>query len=110
MQFFGKLLTVAAVVSLGVVSAFAQSFDTVTTAISRALHKANSTRGTGSGPLAGPRFDLRRPLPLMELLPQLTPVERAFFDKLDQELDKVESFYCERERDMRHRYDHHETV
>ncbi|CDO74587.1 hypothetical protein BN946_scf184583.g14 [Trametes cinnabarina] len=39
----------------------------------------------------------------MELLPQLTPVERAFFDKLDEELDKVESFYCEREREMRQR-------
>ena len=40
---------------------------------------------------------------MMELLPQLTPVERAFFEKLDQELDKVESFYCERERAMKHR-------
>ncbi len=40
----------------------------------------------------------------MELLPQLTPVEHTFFDKLDEQLDKVESFYCERERDMRHRY------
>ena len=30
-------------------------------------------------------------------------MERAFFEKLDEELDKVESFYCERERDMRHR-------
>ena len=76
--------------------------NTVTTAISRALHKANSVKGTASGPNA-PRFDVRRPIPLMELLPQLTPVEHAFFDKLDEELDKVESFYCERERDMRHR-------
>lgn len=39
----------------------------------------------------------------MELLPQLSPVERAYFDKLDEELDKIDSFYCEREREMRHR-------
>ncbi|KAI0697516.1 SPX domain-containing protein [Cerioporus squamosus] len=77
--------------------------NTVTTVLGRALQRANSTKGTTSGSLAGPRFDVRRPIPLMELLPQLTPVERAFFDKLDEELDKVESFYCERERDMRHR-------
>ena len=51
-----------------------------------------------------PRFDLRRPIPLMELLPELTPVEKAFFEKLDEELDKVESFYCEREKEMRHRF------
>ncbi|KAI0631231.1 SPX domain-containing protein [Trametes polyzona] len=64
--------------------------------------RANSHRGSaGIGQAA--RFDLRHPLPLMELLPQLTPVERAFFDKLDEELDKIESFYCEREREMRHR-------
>lgn len=39
----------------------------------------------------------------MDLLPQLSPVERAYFDKLDEELDKIDSFYCEREREMRHR-------
>ncbi|KAI0760362.1 SPX domain-containing protein [Fomes fomentarius] len=77
--------------------------NTVTTALSRALHRASSTKGTASGPNVGPRFDLRRPIPLMELLPQLTPVEHTFFNKLDEQLDKVESFYCERERDMRHR-------
>ncbi|RPD75684.1 hypothetical protein L226DRAFT_51783 [Lentinus tigrinus ALCF2SS1-7] len=77
--------------------------NTVTTVLGRALQRANSTKGTASGSIAGPRFDVRRPIPLMELLPQLTPVERAFFEKLDEELDKVESFYCERERDMRHR-------
>ena len=44
-----------------------------------------------------------RPIPLIELLPQLTVVERVFFEKLDAELDKVESFYSEREKDMHHR-------
>ena len=73
---------------------------TVATMLGRALQRANSTKGSGPHQ---PRFDMRRSIPLMELLPQLTPVERAFFEKLDQELDKVESFYCERERMMRHR-------
>ncbi|KAI9065267.1 hypothetical protein FKP32DRAFT_511020 [Trametes sanguinea] len=65
--------------------------------------RPNSQKGSAGVEPSGPRFDLRHPIPLMELLPQLTPVERAFFDKLDEELDKVESFYCEREREMRHR-------
>lgn len=38
--------------------------------------------------------------PLRELLPLLTPVQRAFFDKLDSELDKIESFFCAREREL----------
>ncbi|KAI0355975.1 hypothetical protein OH77DRAFT_278379 [Trametes cingulata] len=81
---------------------------TVTGMLGRAFsthhpQRANSQRGSAGVEYEGPRFDLRRPIPLMELLPQLTPVERAFFDKLDEELDKVESFYCEREREMRHR-------
>ncbi|KAI0918737.1 hypothetical protein AcV5_002647 [Taiwanofungus camphoratus] len=43
--------------------------------------------------------------PLMELLPLLTPMQRAFFEKLDVELDKVESFFCAREREVRARYE-----
>ncbi len=78
--------------------------NTVTTVLGRALQRASSTKGTTSGPDAGPRFDVRHAIPLKDLIPQLTPVERAFFEKLDEELDKIESFYCERERDMRHRY------
>ena len=73
---------------------------TVTTVLDRVIQRANSTRGSSSHQ---PRFDMRRSIPLMELLPQLTPLERAFFDKLDMELDKVESFYCDREREMKHR-------
>lgn len=41
--------------------------------------------------------------PLQELLPLLTPVQRAFFETLDSELDKVESFFCARERELRAR-------
>ncbi|KAI0370541.1 SPX-domain-containing protein, partial [Pilatotrama ljubarskyi] len=81
---------------------------TVTGMLGRAFsaqhpQRTNSQRGSAGFDYERPRFDLRHPIPLMELLPQLTPVERAFFDKLDEELDKVESFYCEREREMRHR-------
>ncbi|KAI0325162.1 hypothetical protein GY45DRAFT_281692 [Cubamyces sp. BRFM 1775] len=65
--------------------------------------RANSQKDSAGLDPAVPRFDLRHPIPLMELLPQLIPVERAFFEKLDEELDKVESFYCEREREMKHR-------
>ncbi|TFY58647.1 hypothetical protein EVJ58_g6292 [Rhodofomes roseus] len=43
--------------------------------------------------------------PLRELLPRLPPVARSFFDMLDGELDKVESFYCARERELRTRYE-----
>ncbi|KAM5537632.1 hypothetical protein V8D89_008710 [Ganoderma adspersum] len=70
------------------------------------LPRLNSLRGTTNGTVeghTGPRFDLGRPIPLIELLPQLTAVERAFFEKLDSELDKVESFYSQREKDMHHR-------
>lgn len=84
---------------------------TVTSMIGRAFsthipQRANSQRGSAGIEQAGPRFDLRHPIPLMELLPQLSPVERAYFDKLDEELDKIDSFYCEREREMRHRSVH----
>ncbi|OBZ67333.1 hypothetical protein A0H81_12639 [Grifola frondosa] len=48
-------------------------------------------------------WDLNTVIPLMELMPILSPVQRAFFEKLDAELDKVESFFCERERDMKER-------
>lgn len=70
------------------------------------LPRLGSLRGTTNGTTeghGGPRFDMGRPIPLIELLPQLTAVERAFFEKLDKELDKVESFYSEREKDMHHR-------
>ncbi|GJE94840.1 SPX and EXS domain-containing protein [Phanerochaete sordida] len=47
------------------------------------------------------QWDLAKSIPLKDLLPLLSPVHRAFFDKLDRELDKVDSFYLEREKEMR---------
>ena len=51
-------------------------------------------------------WDLTRSIPLKDLLPMLSTVQRAFFEKLDIELDKVDTFYLEREKDMRTRYAH----
>jgi hypothetical protein len=36
---------------------------------------------------------------LKEILPTLTPTQKKFFDKLDSELGKIESFYLDREKD-----------
>lgn len=35
-----------------------------------------------------------------ELMPLLSPQEQAFFTNLDQELEKIESFYLDREKEM----------
>lgn len=48
-------------------------------------------------------WDLSRSIPLKDLMPVLTPVQKSFFEKLDGELDKVETFYVEREKEMRTR-------
>lgn len=40
---------------------------------------------------------------LKDLLPTLTPTQRKFFDKLDLELEKIETFYLDREKDARQR-------
>jgi hypothetical protein len=42
-------------------------------------------------------------LPLRELLPLLSHLERLFFSDLDRELEKVENFYLDREKQMRTR-------
>ena len=42
-------------------------------------------------------------LPLKELLPLLSPLERSFFEILDEEVEKVEAFYVAREAEMRKR-------
>lgn len=52
--------------------------------------------GGPSGPLGHPLA----PLPLHELLTQLSPPEVSFFTMLDAQLDKVESFYVAREKEM----------
>lgn len=40
-------------------------------------------------------------LSLDEILRQLTPKQRTFFDMLDEELKKVEDFYLKKEKEMR---------
>ncbi|THH32928.1 hypothetical protein EUX98_g1237 [Antrodiella citrinella] len=45
-------------------------------------------------------WDPTRPLSLADLMPLLTSTQRGFFAKLDSELDKVETFYLEREKEM----------
>lgn len=42
----------------------------------------------------------RSELPLHDLLAQLSSVELAFFAFLDSQLDKIESFYLAREKEM----------
>ena len=39
-------------------------------------------------------------LPLHKIITQLTPQELAFFSMIDAQLDKVESFYLAREKEM----------
>lgn len=51
----------------------------------------------------GIQWDLAKSIPLKDLLPLLSSVQRAFFEKLNLELDKVETFFLEREKEMRHR-------
>ena len=48
-------------------------------------------------------WDMDRSVPMIELQPLLTPVQKAFFDKLDSELDKVETFYGKQEKEMKSR-------
>ena len=48
-------------------------------------------------------WDPTKPVTLVELYPQLTSTQKSFFDKLDVELDKVEAFYVEREKEMMQR-------
>ncbi len=49
------------------------------------------------------QWDLAKSIPLKDLLPLLSPVQRAFFEKLDSEFDKIEAFFVEREKEMRTR-------
>jgi hypothetical protein len=49
------------------------------------------------------RAELLGALPLHELLTLLTPLEAAFFTMLDAQLDKVESFYLDHEKQIRAR-------
>lgn len=51
-------------------------------------------------------WDMEKNIPMMELLPALNTVQKAFFEKLDAQLDKVETFYVGREKEMKTRYTH----
>ncbi|CAL1699593.1 unnamed protein product [Somion occarium] len=48
-------------------------------------------------------WDMEKNIPMMELLPALNTVQKAFFEKLDAQLDKVETFYVGREKEMKTR-------
>ena len=48
-------------------------------------------------------WDPTKSIPLVDLMPLLTSTQRSFFDKLDYELDKVEKFYVEREKETTQR-------
>jgi len=52
------------------------------------------------GSTLGRRAELLHSLPLHEIISLLSPQETAFFTILDQQLDKVESFYRAREEEM----------
>jgi SPX domain len=43
-------------------------------------------------------------LPIDTLLQQLSPMEAKFFMKLDEELQKIEAFYFDREAEMQTRW------
>lgn len=42
-------------------------------------------------------------VPLIELMPTLTPLQTRFFEKLDSELEKIECFYMDREKEAKAR-------
>lgn len=58
----------------------------------------SGSRGVSTG---SKKLDPKAIIPLKDLMPVLTPVQRSFFEKLDEELEKVENFYCDREKEMR---------
>ncbi len=49
------------------------------------------------------QWDMQRVIPLMHLIPALNFHQKAFFHKLDAEVDKIETFYVEREKEMKAR-------
>ncbi|KAJ7682999.1 SPX domain-containing protein [Mycena rosella] len=50
--------------------------------------------------VVGPKPHPYSELPLRDLMPLLSPPELAFFSTLDAELDKIETFYIAREKEM----------
>ncbi|KAI0035804.1 SPX domain-containing protein [Vararia minispora EC-137] len=58
------------------------------------LYRAASRASAGGAPTAPP-------VPLPTLLEGMTQIQRLYFTKLDRELNKVEKFFCVRERESR---------
>lgn len=54
--------------------------------------------------LPSPQIQPRQPQSMEELYATLNPDEQAFFDHLDKQLDKVETFYSAREHDAARRF------
>ncbi|KAI0792468.1 SPX domain-containing protein [Abortiporus biennis] len=82
-------------VNMGVLPLFRRS-----TGRSLSLHRNNKGRWE-LGRAIENHWDLNQSVPLAELMPQLTNKQKEFFEKLDSELDKVETFYVEREKEMK---------
>ncbi|KAJ7485253.1 SPX domain-containing protein [Mycena latifolia] len=66
-------------------------------AFSRMFSSSNSKRRFTA---VGPKLHPYSELPLRQLMPLLSPPELAFFTTLDAELDKIETFYVAREKEM----------
>ncbi|THU92838.1 EXS-domain-containing protein [Dendrothele bispora CBS 962.96] len=63
--------------------------------------RSNSSRRAGT--LRQTPHPFGRPPPLNELKPLLNEYEVAFFDALDKELEKIETFFSNREKEMQNR-------
>lgn len=55
-------------------------------------------------------WDPTNSVPLVDLMPLLTNTQKAFFSKLDGELDKIETFYVKQEKEMTTRYENGRTL
>ena len=77
-------------------------FDTSSrSGLCRGLYSSRCEPGFGSDFESDTNFmDPSANLPLRNIITQLTPQELAFFSMIDAQLDKVESFYLAREKEM----------
>lgn len=66
-------------------------------------HPHRLTDSTLYAPSQDNRFPPKTPLALHALMPLLPPLHAKFFELLDSELEKIDSFYAEREKEMRDR-------
>jgi hypothetical protein len=70
--------------------------------LSSPFANANANAPYGSAAAAASASRIR---PLSEIMPTLTATQKKFFDKLDAELEKIETFYLDREKEARTRSD-----